>query len=109
MQFLLNCKWHRTENEMRFTRKRKNNYAKDMADLQVATNQRLVTEIKEAMSYLRPEADNEQILTELVVVLTPMAETGLLNMFQQYIYAQAENKLSEVKEMYAHFFMDTDN
>lgn len=81
---------------------------KQQADQQIALNQMLVSQIKDTMNYLEPELDNEAILVKLVMVLTPIADTGLLNSLKDLLNTLGESKLHEVKEMYAHFFDETE-
>lgn len=88
--------------------KRKYNTDKQIVDNQMAVNQMLVGHIKDTMNYLEPELDNEQILEKLVMVLTPMADTALLNTFKMFVNARAEQKLSEVKSLYAVMFDETE-
>lgn len=91
---------------MKIKIKRKTN--ERLAEQQVVVNQMLVSQIKDTMNYLEPELDNEQILGKLVVMLTPMAETPILNALNKFLISLGEKKLDEVKEMYAHFFDDTE-
>ena len=88
--------------------KRKYNTDKQLADNQMAVNQMLVSHIKETMQYLEPELCEQAILTKLVMVLTPMADTALLNTFKMFVNARAEQKLDEVKSLYAIVFDETE-
>lgn len=74
------------------------------ADQRILANQMLVSNIKDTMNYLEPEMCNEAILTKLVMVLTPIADTDLLNGLNDLLNSFGENKLNEVKELYELFF-----
>ena len=74
------------------------------AKQQIVANQILVSNIKDTMNYLEPELCNEEILAKLVMVLTPMADTDLLNSLNELLNSFGENKLQEVKELYELFF-----
>ena len=81
------------------------------AEQQVVKNQMLVSEIKDTLNWLEPELTNEQILAKLVIMLTPMCETPILNALNSFLNSLGQKKLDEVKDMYAQFFNDetTDN
>lgn len=93
---------------MKAFRKRKSETEKQIADNQMAVNQMLVSDIKNTMQYLEPEMCEQAILTKLVMVLTPMADTALLNTFKMYVNYKAEQKLDEVKSLYAMMFDETE-
>lgn len=86
----------------------KKNIIKRSVDTQIVVNQMLVSQIRDIFNFLEPELSNEQILEKLIIALTPMADTQLLNAFNDYLVVQGDNKLNEVKELYAKFFSDTE-
>lgn len=77
------------------------------AEQQVAENQMLVSEIKDTMNWLEPELTNEQILAKLVIMLTPMCETPILNALNSFLNSLGQKKLNEVNELFAQFFDET--
>ena len=76
------------------------------AEQQVIKNQMLVSEIKDTLNWLEPELTNEQILAKLVIMLTPMCETPILNALNSFLNSLGQKKLDEVTELYSQFFND---
>ena len=76
------------------------------AEKQAKENTMLVSEIKDTMNWLEPELTNEQILTKLVVMLTPMCETPILNALNKFLNSLRQKKLNEVADLYEQFFND---
>ena len=81
---------------------------RQLAEQQIMANQMLVSNIKDTINYLEPELDNEQVLAKLVIMLTPMCETQILNALNNFLNSLGEKKLDEVKEIYSLFFNETE-
>ena len=62
---------------------------------------------RNAINWLEPELTNEQILAKLVIMLTPMCETPILNALNSFLNSLGQKKLDEVNELFAQFFDET--
>lgn len=65
-----------------------------------------ISDIKEAIEFLNPDFDNEQVKTKLILTLSLVADPTLLKEVWQSINEQANKKVDEVTDLYCNFFSD---
>ena len=70
------------------------------AEQQVIKNQMLVSEIKDTLSWLEPELTDEQILNKLVIMLTPMCETPILNALNSFLNSLTTKQPKTITNLY---------
>ena len=68
-----------------------------------------VIEIKEAITFLYPELNDDEVKDKLLFALATIADSELLKNLWKSTNAQANKKVDEVSDLYCSFFSDDYN
>ena len=82
---------------------------KTNSELELVANLALVSRLKDTLAYIEPELTDDEVITKLVVILSGLISVDTLDKTLSNYSEQAENKLSEVKNLYAIYFSDEPN
>ena len=82
---------------------------KTNSELELVANLAIVSRLKDTLAYIEPELTDDEVITKLVVILSGLISVDTLDKTLSNYSEQAENKLSEVKNLYAIYFSDEPN
>lgn len=89
--------------------KLKRKTAKEKSLLQVITNARLALEIKQTLSWLKPELSDDELQDELLSVLLAVVDNERLLNLHSNLMKQGHTKLDEVVNLYRITDIENDN